>query len=277
MRILPVSFLLGLWISVCCPAQSNADHVQSGLDLLQIAPQLRSASGFLGIAIIDLDSDRARKASLSEERGVEVIRVEENSPADAAGIKQGDILLAYNGENILGAQQFVRLVSETPRGRKVKIQLWRERKTQTVLATIEAPRMRDFSVPANFTKFDMPREWANSIRMADIPNPVLVWKNQMLGLDFEPLTPQLAQYFGVKGGLLVRSVDPGSASDKAGIKAGDIISAAGGQPLLSSHDLNTYFRSHHDANQSLAVTVMRDHKQLTMNVSSSLAPDPSSR
>ena len=269
--LLPI--VLGLFISSLCSAQSNVSHLPPGFDLLRIAPQLRPASSFLGIAIIDVDADRAKLASLDEERGVEVIRVEENSPADRAGMKQGDVLLTYNGENILGAQQFVRLVSETPRGRKVKIQLWRERKVQTVQATTEAPPSRELSAPANFAKLDVPRDWPGDSRMADIPNPILVWKNQMLGLDFEPLTPQLARYFGVKGGLLVRSVDSGSASDKAGIKAGDIISAAGGQPLINSRDLNAYFRSHQDANQALALTLVRDHKQLTMNVGSALVPD----
>ncbi len=275
MRSLLATFFFGLFISSSCPAQSDSDHMQPGFDLLRIAPQLRSSSSFLGVGIVDLDADRAKKASLSEERGVEVIRVEENSPADAAGIRLGDILLTYNGENILGAQQFVRLVSETPRGRKVKIQLWRERKQEIVTATTGAPRSPEFPVPSNFTKLDLPPEWANNFRVADIPNPVLVWKNQMLGLSFEPLSPQLAQYFGVKGGLLVRAVDPASAGEKAGIRAGDVISALGNQPVLSSHDLSAYLRSHRETNRSLAVTVMRDHKQLSMNINTAQSLDTS--
>ena len=273
MRTVLATLFFGFFISSSCPAQSDLDHMQSGFDLLRIAPQLRSSSSFLGISVSDVDSDRAKIASLNEERGVEVVRVEENSPADAAGIKSGDILLTYNGENILGAQQFVRFVSETPRGRKVKIQLWRERKARIVVATTGAPKIPEFAIPANLAKLNMRPSWTSDFTLADIPNPVLVWKDQMLGLNFEPLNPQLAQYFGVKGGLLVRSVDPGSVAEKAGIKAGDVICAAGNQPLLSSRDLSAYLRSHHEANQSIPVTVTRVHKQITLNISPAPFPE----
>ena len=93
----------------------------------------------LGVHLRDIDADRAKVINLGESRGVEVVGVEDGSPAEQAGIKTGDVLLAYNGENILGAQQLGRLVSETPRGRKIKIEYWREGKVSTSLRPQLAP------------------------------------------------------------------------------------------------------------------------------------------
>ena len=62
------------------------------------------------MSLAEIDADRAKTLKLDEPRGVEVARVEEGSPAEKAGIKPGDVLLSYNGENILGAQQLGRLV-----------------------------------------------------------------------------------------------------------------------------------------------------------------------
>src|SRR5881628_1749587 len=76
-------------------------------------------TSFLGVAVTDIDPDRVSRLKMKEERGIEVTHVAEASPADKAGIQPGDVLLTYNGENILGIQQFVRLVQETPIGRKV--------------------------------------------------------------------------------------------------------------------------------------------------------------
>ena len=238
-----------------------------------IVTQLRSPASYLGIRIVDIDPDRAKKANLGDERGVEVAAVENPSPAATAGIKSGDILLSYNGENILGAQQFIRLVGETPQGRKVKIQLWRDGKVQTVGVTTAAPPIREFPVPANFTRFDIP-EFRNFALM-DVPDPVLVWRNQVLGMECEPLSPQLAQYFGVKSGVLVRSVQRGSPAEVAGLKAGDVISAIGGRPLSTARDVGSYFRSHHSGSEATSLTVTRDHKQLSLNVNPSANREPS--
>src|SRR5436305_4990780 len=88
---------------------------------LQVLAQLRGQTSYLGVALADVDADRLERLKLKDERGVEVISVEEGSPAWQAGIRTGDVLLAYNGETILGTHQLSRLVHETPENRKVKL------------------------------------------------------------------------------------------------------------------------------------------------------------
>jgi serine protease Do len=201
---------------------------------------------------------------MNEERGIEVTHVAEGSPADKAGIAPGDVLLSYNGENILSSQQFVRLVQETPVGRKVKLQLWRNEKTQTVTAAIGSAPAKPFGIPANFANFSFPPMRYSP--MMDIPMPILVWRNTVLGAQLEELDKPMAQYFGVKGGMLVRSVDHGSPAAKAGLKVGDVITGIGSNSVQTARDLSSYFRSHLPLDQATTIVATRDHKEVTVTI-----------
>jgi serine protease Do len=224
----------------------------------------RMSGSYLGVSLADMDADRAKRLKLDEPRGVEVIRVEEGSPAEKAGIKPGDVLLTYNGENILGAQQLGRLVAETPEGRKIRVQLWRDGRAQTLTVIIEARRTPAFDVPKTFTRFDMPD--IRSFSMPDIPSPFLMWRISAFGIECEPVDSQLAEYFGVKHGVLVRSVAKGSPAEKAGLKAGDVLTSIGDRPVATPHDVIGFLRMQRQSNTPVPVVVMRDHKQLTLNV-----------
>ena len=90
------------------------------------APRIATgAVSFLGVAIQEIDSDRAKALKLPEEAGVEVTRIAPDSPAEKAGIKTGDVLTQYNGQRVEGMDQFSRMVRETPSGREVRIGILR--------------------------------------------------------------------------------------------------------------------------------------------------------
>ena len=74
-----------------------------------------------------MTSERAKELHLKEERGVEVRCVDADSPAAKAGLKEGDVVLEYNGQRVEGGEQFMRLVRETPPGR-AKVGLWPKRR-----------------------------------------------------------------------------------------------------------------------------------------------------
>src|SRR6266542_4354195 len=85
-----------------------------------------SRSGnYLGVGAIDIDEERAKALNLKEARGVEIKSVDADSPAAKAGLKEGDVVLDYNGTPVVGFEQFARLVRETPAGRQVRISVWR--------------------------------------------------------------------------------------------------------------------------------------------------------
>jgi serine protease Do len=228
---------------------------------VQIANQVRTQISYLGVNLVDVDADRIARLKMSEERGAEVVYVEEGSPADNAGIKPGDVLLSYNGENVLGTQQFIRLVRETPPGRKVKMQLWRDGKAQTVLATIGVLPSRAPVIPTHPATFTFPD--LRGFKMLDVPRIMMTWTNSALGIECEPVDSQLAQYFGVKQGVLVRSVAKDSAGEKAGLRAGDVLTSVGGRSLNSPEDLRRVLR---EPGKSVPVSLVRDHKQLALTV-----------
>lgn len=263
--------LTGLILPLSAGAQSQYERNLTDLDqqfaLLTNpvggwAAQLRPHGSYLGIKLMDIDADRAKALKLSDVRGVEVTAVEEGSPAEAAGLRSGDVLLSYNGENVVGAQQFIRLVQETPQGRKIKIQLWRDGKPQTVTVTTGAPKSL-FELPSNLVDLTIP---APRILTTEIPDPLMLWKNSLLGVECEPVDSQLAEYFGVKRGVLIRSVERGSAADHAGMKAGDVLIAMGNRPVATPRDVNSYMRSEHEPGKSIPLSLVRNHKALTLNI-----------
>ncbi len=258
---------------------------QTMLRQLQLADQVHARPAFLGLAITDVDADRLSRLKMTEERGVEVTNVEGGSPADSAGVKAGDVLLTYNGENILSAQQFIRLVRETPVGRHVGIGLWRNSKEQRVTITpVGAPafpfgtgREQFRNMASDLGAFRGPNgtllafQGPNSLTfMPDIPTVIMAWNSSALGLECEPVDSQLAQYFGVKQGVLVRSVSNGSAAEKAGLKAGDVLLSVADQAIKTPDDFHRSLRSERT---QFPVAIVRNHKQLTLNVTLASKPE----
>jgi len=223
--------------------------------------QFRPFAGgtYLGVSLAEIDSKRAAELKLKEAYGAEITRVEEGSPAEKAGLKAGDVVLEYNGERVDGMEQFGRRVRETPPGREVKLLISRNGATQTLTATLATRKLRPFS--GNFGPgFEIPE-----FRMPDMPQIFTTLRNPLLGVEAELLGPQLAGYFGVKQGVLVRSVVKDTAADKAGIKAGDVITKVDGAAVASPGELSSAVRSA-SSKRTFAIEMMRDHKETAVNV-----------
>ena len=95
-----------------------------------------ASSSYLGVMVQEVDGDRAKALKLHEEAGVEITRVEPDSPAEKAGLKNGDAILQYNGQRVEGMEQFSRLVRETPPGRDVRVDIARGGMAQTVMVKV---------------------------------------------------------------------------------------------------------------------------------------------
>jgi serine protease Do len=218
-------------------------------------------SSYIGVMVQEIDGDRAKELKLREEYGVECTRIEADGPAEKAGLKVGDAIQQYNGQRVEGMEEFKRLVSETPAGREVKLDIVRAGAPQTVMVKIGQRHLASvFSVPHPTPMPSPPLE----LRMPDIPRSFLTWRSSVLGVDAESLDGQLADYFGVKEGVLVRSVNKGSAAEKAGIKAGDVITRVDDAKVATTADISGRIRSIHG--KQVSVVVMRDHKEMTVSV-----------
>jgi len=103
---------------------------------------LLGSNSFLGVNVREIDSARAKELKLKEVHGVEITGVEEESPAEKAGMKKGDVVLDYQGQRVEGTEQFIRLVRETPSGREVKMTVFRNGTPQAVTAVIGSRKTR---------------------------------------------------------------------------------------------------------------------------------------
>ena len=103
------------------------------------------------------------------------------------------------------------------------------------------------------------------IHLPDMPQVFTTWRSPVLGVESEALTPQLATFFGVKDGVLVRSVIKDSAAEKAGIKAGDIITKVDGSTVTTPNELVSALRSAR-SKKTFPVDLMRDRHATSVNV-----------
>lgn len=224
-----------------------------------------AGASFLGVGVADIDAERSKVLKLKEERGVEVTRVEPDSPAEKAGLKVGDAVLEYNGERVEGTEQFVRLVRETPAGRTARMLISRDGATQTLNATIGARKA--MTMPGFGEQFRvMPRMEIPEVQIPDVPRPNMSWRSARLGIDAESVDSQLAEFFGVKEGVLVRSVMSDSAAAKAGIRAGDVIVKIDSSKVTSPREITSLLRGLTDR-KSVPVTLVRERREMTVNVS----------
>jgi serine protease Do len=217
-------------------------------------------TSFLGVGVTDIDAERTKALNLKEEHGVEVTSVDADSPAAKAGVKVSDVVLEYNGQRVEGIEQFLRLVRETPVGRQVKLLISRNGATQTLTATTGSRNVKDFIWSGDFTPFKMPE-----IHIPDMPRTLMLWQSRTLGVESESLSSQLGEYFGAKEGVLVRSVIKGSAAEKAGLKAGDVITKIGNRKVTSPNEISNALRSL-SSTKAVPVTIIRDRKETSVNV-----------
>jgi serine protease Do len=224
---------------------------------------------YLGIGVQDIDADRAKALKLKETRGAEVTSIVDDSPAAKAGFKEGDVVLDYNGQAVEGGEQLSRLVRETPVGRQVKIGVWRAGASVTLSPTVEARKgAMSFSSNGSWTMPNIEIPMPN-FNMPDIEIPRLqpMYQSPMLGIEGESLgqEEQLADFFGVKDGVLVKAVTRNSAADKAGIKAGDVIVKVDDSRVTSTREITSVLRSVR-GKASVNVTVVRNKKEMTLPV-----------
>ena len=198
----------------------------------------------LGISVEDLDDADVKQTK----GGVKVETVTPDGPADTAGIKAGDTITDFDGERVRSTMQFSRLVQETPAGRQVAVALSRAGQRMNVTVTTE---QRGWSDDFGVRMLDVPRAVRPAVpRPPATPRPPAALPEffdtpfmrpaggRRLGVTVEGLDEQLAEYFGVKDGVLVKSVLADSAAQKAGIKAGDVITAINGSKVYDASDLN---------------------------------------
>ena len=163
--------------------------------------------GMLGVGIQDVTSDLAGNFGLKDVRGVIVNSVTPNSPAERAGLKQGDVIRSFNGVTVNDGNELRNRVAQTAPNSEAAIGISRNGSEQTVNV-----KLGEFQ----------PKEVAAA---NEKNNPSAESAPGKLGLSLQPITPQIAQQYKLKesSGLIVADVQAGSPADEAGIQQGDVI------------------------------------------------------
>ena len=228
---------------------------------------------FLGVSVEDISKESMNRYGMREVRGVGVTQVVKDSPAEKAGLKKDDVILRFDGEAVTSGRKLTRLVSESSADQTVRLTISRGGAEQELSATL-SKRSLSSTLGASIRddvlrgiEKDMPQ-----ITMGDGNFVFAIGGNRRIGVSTQPLTKQLADYFGVKdGGLLITSVNENSPAAKAGLKAGDVITAVDGEKVTSAGDISRAISKKEDGPVSL--TIIRDRNTQTIMVTPEKNPE----
>jgi membrane-associated protease RseP (regulator of RpoE activity) len=236
--------------------------------------------GFLGVYAEDINRENMGRYQINQVRGVGVTQVVKDSPAEKAGLRKDDVILRIDGENVTSVRKLNRLVSEMAPDHSVKVAVSRGGAEQEVTATIgkrNNPNMvRDLlggdSKVWKWEGFDPKRfklegplpgrdGFAN-----DGDLTFMLGNSRRIGVSTMELTKQLADYFGIAGGkgVLVTSVTDDGPAAKAGVRAGDVITAVDGEAVDSPGDISRAINRQKEGEVTL--TVIRNKSQQTIRV-----------
>jgi serine protease Do len=173
--------------------------------------------GYLGIGLQDLNQDLAKSFSLKDSKGALISDVKEDSPADQAGLKQGDVIVQYHGTPVEDGVALQRLVTRTPVGSKVPVKVMRDGQDHELTVRIgEQPDQEKVA------KVDVgERDYA------------------LAGVSVEDLDQNTARELGLNRnaqGVVVTRVEPDSGAEKAGLIPGDVIREVNRRPVKSVKD-----------------------------------------
>jgi serine protease Do len=206
----------------------------TGLIFAQTGNQ-QSTGGYLGVYLGDVNEERARGLKLPEIRGAVVGKVEESSPAAKAGIKENDVILAFNDQPVRNRVEFFRMLIESAPGSKVTLSISRGGERQKIPVELGRRSLPPLDVLQNMFKGYEPAPATLEDR-----NRAIAFQNHpaatryYLGLTVKALTGQLAKFFNLsREGILISEVRVGGAAERAGMKAGDCITAINDAPVTS--------------------------------------------
>lgn len=227
-----------------------------------------SSSSYLGVDIADVTSERLSALKLKEEHGAEITMVDSDAPAGKAGLREHDVILSLNGTSVESAAQLRRMIKETPPGRIVTLGISRDGQIMDIKVQLANRKTSMSWMPdGHDINVHIPQISIPPIPEIDIPVSVIIAHSSLRsGLMVENITPQLGDFFGVRGGkgVLIRSVEKGSRGDKAGFRAGDVIVKVNDQPIHDTSDFTHVLRG--ISGNTVAVTVIRDKREQNLTL-----------
>jgi len=248
-----ITILLAVSVLVCAAAVGQSSRSVFTFDS-------GGERGWLGVSVEDVTKKLADREKLNSASGAYVSDVVEESPAEEAGIREGDVIVKFGAKEIGDSDDLIRAVRKSDPGEEVAIVVDRAGVSKTVKAKLdemESPRSYAFTVPPmpNIAPTH-PGGFGMTFHRT----------GERLGMDMQDLGKQLAAYFEVPGnrGVLVTSVSKKGSAAEAGMKAGDVIVRVNRNTVRDVDDLLEEIR---DADaDSIPFEVIRKGKTVTMTI-----------
>ena len=197
--------------------------------------------GWLGVKIQDITPDMAEAMALATASGALVNEVPPGPAADA-GMLAGDVIIAFDGGEVKDTRDLVRRVADAPVGQAVRVTVIRDGKSETLLITLGRRELAEGeAVPAAVAK----------------PQAA---ERDMLGMTVAPITPEIATELGLSSGatgLVVKALEENSEAYDKGLRAGDVITEAGQQPVATLDDLDGRIKEAKDAGRKSLLLLIR--------------------
>jgi len=228
-------------------------HPDGPPQALHVSARDRS-SGWLGVGIQDMTDKLAQKKNLKTNEGAYVNEIVDDSPADSAGIKEGDVIVEFDGKKVDDADDLVKAVRKTKPGTEVAVSLMREEQRKSIKVILgESRRRREVRVVVP--------------PIPPIPPMQFHQGSSLYGMSVMELSDQLGEYFEAPGGngVLVERVKKGSDAEKAGFKAGDVIIRVGKAEVADIDDIWQAMDNYKDG-EKIDVEILRKgaKKMLTL-------------
>jgi membrane-associated protease RseP (regulator of RpoE activity) len=246
---------------------------------------------FLGVHAEDITRETAARYGVSGEPngvGIGVREVVKGSPAERAGLREGDVIVRFDGEQVTSVRKLTRLIEESAPKHAARLTVRRSGAEQELSATLgrREPFMLAGTGDLTVTPFDpqdalrLGEEFKDNPELWQLkgdemrekleemqrkhPGMFAIGSSRRIGVSTSLLGKQLADYFGVGHGVLVNSVEANSPAERAGLKAGDVLTEADGQQIDDASDLVRALSSKDEGEVTL--TFVRERKQRTVRV-----------
>lgn len=231
-----------------------------------LAALATGGDNYLGIAATEVTRENMGRYNLREPRGVVILRVAAGSPAERAGLKAGDVILRFDGEQVTTHSKLQRLINEAAPEQNIRLTISRNGTEQEISVTL-GRRTDGLQALAKVYSTTPNAEARRSLEQLQRNQGVMAlgW-GRRIGVSTTQLTRQLADYFNVPGGrgLLITAVSENSPASRAGLKAGDVIMDVDGQKIESAGDLSRAINRQSDGD--ITLTIIRNRERRTLRV-----------
>jgi len=212
--------------------------------------------GYLGVSIRDIPEEVLEAFGWQDHRGVLITEVDKDSPADKAGLQQGDVITEFDGKPVDDTDDLTRFVQRSEPGSEVQVRIMRQGKAQTIKVTLGELRWRAPIYPL----------W--KLRQPFFSRYRFFFAGR-LGLMVQNLNPSLGEYFQRESGqgVLVIEVEEDSPAEEAGFQPGDVIIRIDGEAVEDTEDLFDILRETREGDK-LTVEILRKGKttKLTLEI-----------